>query len=119
MSEKQEKQDDVLVSMKEYMEFCQDGGKSPGYTEADIARCGEILDEYIDRLSQVDDPDTGAILLYVEKVVRDLNELNDECNYSLIETDQRELLCDFIEKVAQEAGLENDGTDITEEWREW
>ena len=113
---KEEKQDDVLVSMKEYMEFCQDGA---GYTEADITRCGEILDEYIDRLSQVDDPDAGAILLYVEKVVRDLNELNDECNYSLIETDQRELLCDFIEKVAQEAGLENDGTDITEEWREW
>jgi hypothetical protein len=37
----------------------------------------------------------------------------------LIETDQREQLCELIIAAAQRAGLVSDVYDITEEWREW
>lgn len=117
---KEEKHEDILPSMIQYMEECYESGESPGYTEADVQKCGEILDLYLDQLAALeDDPDQEKILTYVEKAVVSLNELNDECAYRLIETDQRELICDFIERAAQEAGLETDGSDITEEWREW
>lgn len=117
---KEEKHEDILPSMIQYMEECHADGESPGYTEADVQRCGEILDEYLDHLAMLeDDSESEEILVYVEKVVINLNELNDECGYRLIETDQRELICNFIERAAQEAGLETDGSNITEKWREW
>jgi hypothetical protein len=47
-----------------------------------------------------------------------LNELNDECDQCLIETDQREEICEFIQKVVAAANVEIEG-DLTEEWREW
>lgn len=46
--------------------------------------------------------------------------------HSLIETDQREYICEFIDQVIIENGIDLDAlafsqkcTDITEEWREW
>jgi len=118
---KEEKHEDVLASMLEYMADCQADGETLGYTKADVERCNEILDAYIDELSVLaENPDSEEILLAVEKVVVALNELNDECAYSLIETDQREMICDFIIRAAQEAGLESDEMeDITEPWREF
>lgn len=117
---KEEKHEDILPSMIEYMEECHADGECPGYTEADVQRCGEILDEYLDHLAALEDEsESEEILAYVKKVVINLNELNDECGYRLIETDQRELICDFIERAAQEVGLETDGSDITQKWREW
>ncbi|UKS27290.1 hypothetical protein LOZ80_38655 [Paenibacillus sp. HWE-109] len=45
--------------------------------------------------------------------------MNEENDY-FIETMEREELAEFIDKVAQLAGLEvEEGQDITEEWREW
>lgn len=117
---KEEKHESILPSMIQHMEECRGDGESPGYTETDVQRCGEILDEYVDHLAALeDDSDPEEILTYVEKLVISLNELNDECAYRLIETDQRDLICDFIERAAQEAGLETDGSDIAEAWREW
>lgn len=117
---KEEKYEDILPSMIQCMEEYHGDGESPGYTEADVQRCGEILDQYLDHLAALeDDSEPEEILAYVEKVVISLNELNDECAFKLIETDQRELICDFIERTAQEAGLETDGSDITKKWREW
>ncbi|MCL2370208.1 MAG: WGR domain-containing protein [Firmicutes bacterium] len=45
-----------------------------------------------------------------------LNQLNEE--YGFIETDEREMLCEFIDKGAELAGYE-DADDIAGEWREW
>jgi len=47
------------------------------------------------------------------------NKLNGECDYSLIETDQREDLCELITSAADHAGLESSVYDIIEEWRDW
>lgn len=48
-----------------------------------------------------------------------LNDLNDSCDDPIIETLQRDYLCDIIIKAAEHCGLRADEDDITEEWREW
>ncbi len=58
------------------------------------------------------------ILAAAKQAVLNLNALNKECGGRLIETDQREDLCELILVAAKLAGLESD-EDITEEWREW
>jgi hypothetical protein len=50
--------------------------------------------------------------------ILDLNGLNEQGEFSLIETDQREALCQLILTAATRAGLDTD-EDVTEEWREW
>lgn len=117
---KEEIQDGILESLYQRLDEAQTQGDSLGYTETDVGQFQEILYNYITRLSRLEeDVDADEIMIYVKKVILELNELNDECAYSLIEVDQQELLCDFIERAAQEAGLETDGNDITEPWREW
>jgi len=54
----------------------------------------------------------------VQKIVTDLNALNEKCECSLIETDQREDLCELILVAAKAAGLDTDEDHITE-GREW
>ena len=55
----------------------------------------------------------------VKKTILRLNELNEEVDGSLIETDQREYLCKLIDLAAGHAGLESSADDITYKWREW
>jgi hypothetical protein len=91
-----------------------------GYTQADIDECARIVDELLASLEDV--PETKkneAIRKAVKTAVIKLNTLNDRCDGSLIETDQREQLCELILAAAQRAGLASDVYDITEEWREW
>ena len=64
----------------------------------------------------------------VERTVTALNLLNTECSRSLIETDQREDICAFIEEVIIANGMDIDALAaqrnctrhaITDEWRDW
>lgn len=91
----------------------------PGYTKDEIDRCEKIIDAFLISLDGEDVArNSESILKIVKNVVLELNDLNDECDGSLIETGQREQLCDIIIRAANEAGLATDD-DITEEWREW
>ncbi len=116
---------DILKTMKDYLynDF-ETGEKSEfandvGYTQSDIDECGKILDRYIDNLINIGKAKSHRqILLYVKSVIEELNVLNERCNYSIIETDQREELVPYILKAAI-AGLVIGEEDITEEWREW
>lgn len=47
-----------------------------------------------------------------------LNKLKEKCGGSIIETDQREDLCQIILVAARRAGLKTE-EDMTEEGREW
>jgi hypothetical protein len=90
------------------------------YTQEHINRCENLLDNFLTSLETI--PATGQqdyILKAVKKAVLSLNKLNNECDGSLIETTEREQLCDIIIKAAQKAGLESAEDDITLEWREW
>ena len=123
-------QRDLIEGMTSYMAGSSDdsdGGDSgdsgfdAGYAQEHVDRCAEILEVFFDELSQVggtDDRD-AEIMEAVKTAVTELNALNEETDGSLIETDQREQLCEIIIASAQEAGLSTQGEDITEEWREW
>lgn len=97
------------------MEFMREAGGS--YAEADVQRCREILDEFEAAIS-------GAVareeaLAQVRKAVLDLNALNNGCRGSLIETDQREMICEFIIQTTARRGFVSPDEDVTLEWREW
>lgn len=129
-------QRDLIEGMTSYMSGSDDdddgddddsdGGSSEesafdaGYSQEHIDQCAEILEAYYDELSQAGGDDRDAeIMEAVKTAVTQLNALNDETEGNLIETDQREQLCEIIIAAAQEAGLPVEGQDITEEWREW
>lgn len=87
------------------------------YTEEDVAECIEILDDHLDDLEKTKSKSEAMKL--VEKTVLDLNDLNDDCDGELIETDQRENLCEVIIHAGFLMGYNREDDDVTEEWREW
>lgn len=118
----------LLDEMLDYMNY---GGASDandpdydpefdaGYSAQEVARCGEILDNYLKQLNTVR-ADAVAIRQAVQLAVLELNTLNERCEGGLIETGQREQLYEIISLAASDAGLTiEDGEDITDEWREW
>ena len=85
----------ALESMTEYLQ-CQEEDcdeYDAGYSQDEVDECGQILDEYIDTLIALgEDADDKSILRCVQRVVQKLNQLNERCDYQLIEIDQREEL---------------------------
>jgi len=107
--------DRLITGMQEYLAEEADAG----YTEADIKKCDKILLAFTDSLQKLGSAAAGPVILEcVKRAVLELNALNDSVGGGLIETDQREDLCEYILFAAKHAGLEKDG-DVTEEWREW
>jgi len=118
---KEKKNEDILRSMIDYLNFAleeSDDDSDCGYTQENIDECAAILDNYIDELEKCKQDET-LIMECLKNVILELNNLNEKCDYSIIETDQREYLCPFIEDAAVAAGLPQPKGDITEEWREW
>ena len=109
----------LLKGMLSYMEREEGDDDFDDYSKEDIERCASVLDRY---LSSVLDPSMHGvgegIMEAVKTAVLELNALNEQCGHSLIETDQREDICELIVKAASLAGLKGND-DITEEWREW
>nr|WP_315495288.1 hypothetical protein [uncultured Rhodoferax sp.] len=109
----------LLKGMLSYMEREEGDDDFDDYSKEDIERCASVLDRY---LSSVLDPSMHGvgegIMEAVKTAVLELNALNEQCGHSLIETDQREDICELIIKAASLAGLNGDD-DLTEEWREW
>jgi len=115
---KEKKFEHIISSMADYMNMEDDDDFDCGYTQADIDECCKILDDYIDELIALSgNPNADKIMESVKNVILALNQLTRD--KPLIETDQREYLCPFIQSAAIEAGLPQTSLDITEEWREW
>ncbi len=92
------------------------------YSQEHINKCEKILYEFVLSVQQAGREGTSRdafIMVNVKSAVLKLNVLNKECNGGLIETDQREQICDLITYAALNAGLVTDLEDITWEWREW
>jgi len=89
------------------------------YTEADVKACRDLLMNYLRALNALEAPDDEAILAQVEAVVLALNDLSERTDYAMIETGEREALCEIIQRAAEESGLRDVPDDVTEEWREW
>lgn len=89
------------------------------YSVENINATNEVLDSLIDNLEKLGaNPHEEEILKIVKEVVIKLNELNEQYD-DYIETGEREDLWEFIDAAARTAGLNTDGKDITEDWREW
>ncbi len=126
LSELKEKTIEGMVSFMKYgaAENENDPDYDPaydaGYAQKHVDKCAKIIDVYLDALKRMAGPaDSKMILNEAKKAVLNLNKLNEQCDGRLIETDQREQLCELIFTASRFAGLPPDGVDFTEEWREW
>lgn len=102
----------LTIGMIEYM---NDGDS--GYTEDDVDRCRSILVTHAETIEKA--ADQTSALAAVEATVLSLNLLNEQAGGSLIETDQREDICEFIITAGAQRGFNAPSEDITEPWREW
>jgi hypothetical protein len=102
----------LVEGMREYMD---DG--DVGYDPTDIAECAAILADHATSVSDAVDP--RAALEHVRSTVTRLNSLNERCDGTLIETDQREDICAFITRVGYLRGFNAENEDVTEPWRDW
>ena len=77
-----------MFDLKEYLERVKTEVTDPileymqeaeieDFTADDVARCGELLVEYLTALSELKEPEDADIMAQVEKVVLALNELNE------------------------------------------
>jgi hypothetical protein len=106
----------IIESLKTGMiEYIEPGETE--YTEKDVEKCMKLIDTFLTELAQTENKENG--MKVVEKVVLKLNELNEKCEYELIETDQREELAEIIIMAGNLKGYNEKDEDITEEWREW
>lgn len=98
------------------LDFIEDDDDAD-YSKKDIAECKLYLDEFLNQMS-LSNLDADVALSEVKKLVISLNELNERCDECLIETDQREEICELIFMALTNASIPFEG-DPTEEWREW
>lgn len=94
------------------------------YTEDNCMAAQAILDALIDSLLQLGEEASED--QKVEKfriAVEALNELNEETGHALIETEEREELCELLDAITVAANLDPrdyaDGEGIADEWRDW
>lgn len=106
----------LLDGMVGFMEGDEDGDPDEcDYSQAEIDECMSIVDGY---LTAIQTAPSDRWIPLIRETVESLNRLNDRCDGALIETDQREDLCQIILVAARRAGMPEQG-DVTEEWREW
>ncbi|CAN5654818.1 hypothetical protein BH09VER1_BH09VER1_55650 [soil metagenome] len=115
---------DRLIATKSAYPFArwQESGLEQ-YTREACAACAAIFDELIQKLSTI-----GAEASEEDKIaafreaVEALNVLNEE-DESLIETGEREDLCELCNVIATAAGLDPNqyggGEGPASEWRDW
>ena len=94
------------------------------YTPENCDKAEQILDTLIGQLIALGEhaPKTEKEKQF-EQAVFALNSLNDATDGGLIETGEREDLCELLDTITVAAGLHPgdyaDGEGIADEWREW
>jgi hypothetical protein len=94
-----------------------EGDDDPDYTSTDVTTCITLLLEFMTEI-EYETQTKESVKNHVRDLVLALNDLNAKCDDCLIETDEREEICEFIFKVIANANVEF-ALDITEEWRNW
>lgn len=108
----------VIGGILRYMDFFDEDEECP-FTKEDVAKCEKILSQYLESLAALPCPTNEEIMDCVQSAVLALNQLNEDTEYAMIETEERENIWELIQTSAVDCGLQNPADDITEEWREW
>ena len=108
-------QETVIVPMIEFLTEYDDCG----FTQKHVETCESLMLDYLLALEQIKNPTNEEIMEHVKKLVLSLNKLNEESDYCLLETEERESIWEIIQTSAVACGLVDPEDDITEEWREW
>ena len=89
------------------------------FSEESITAVETALTEYVQTLCKiVQKKNATTVYNSMGKLVKTLNKINDK--YGLIETMEREELCEWLNTLIRKTGLElADNVDITDEYREW
>ena len=100
------------------------------FPEAFLGPADALLDVYDSEIAAAPRDASGypAIMAAIEHLVEGLNSLNEEGDESWIETGERESLCEYIDTVIIEHGVDIDALaesqgleryELTDEWRDW
>lgn len=108
-----------LKQIIDYFKSLIEDGMAVDYGLEEIEQCKAILTTYKSALESTKNLTDDSIMEHVKNCVFSLNELNESCDYSLIETEEREMLWEFIQTTAIAHGLKNYTDDITEDYRDW
>lgn len=98
--------------MIDYMNFSK-----PKYTMKEIENCEFILIEFINNIDKTTTKEEGMKM--IQSTIFQLNELNKNCKYDLIETNERERIAKIMIDTGYLKGYNSLNEDITEQWREW
>lgn len=108
--------DNLIIDLKKNMEdYMKDA--NPSYSQNDINECISLLSEYTVNMFNTASKDEAMKI--VKLTVLKLNDINEKCDFSLIETNEREQIAEIIILAGNEKGYNEADEDITEEWREW
>lgn len=115
--------EDILYWMLDYIDEGEDDyderGEEPPYKKADVDEFESIIDNFITTVaSSREKSNFQWVKNEVKDLVITLNSFNCRYNQQMIETGQREGICDLIDLVIKEAG-HSVKQDITLEWRDW
>ncbi len=93
------------------------------YTQENCDKAKAIFDELINGLVTAgEDSDEATKVALFKKAIEQTNVLNKEID-DLIETGEREDLCDLTDEITFASGLDpekyGDGEGLASEWREW
>lgn len=98
------------------LEFIEDDDNAC-YSSDEVDQCDSILKDFLSNSGKL--ADKKAFTKEVRRTVLALNDLNESVDCSIIETDQREDICEILICSGFLLGFNKKDEDITEEWREW
>lgn len=89
------------------------------YTRANCDAAARVVDDLIESLIELGETaDEDEKIARFQVAIESLNALNDET--SLIETGEREELCELFNNIGRAAGIEVDEEEETvTQWRDW
>ncbi len=98
------------------------------YPESLLSQTDQVLSAFEFEVRALSEPSDEEVLAVVEHVELELNAVNTEHGETAYETDEREVLCDYIGQTLTEAGIDVEALTarqglsrygLTDRWRHW
>ena len=107
----------ILRSLEDGMMSYMEEYEGVRYSKAHVDECIVTLKQFGKALDTASDH--ASAMECVKQTVIRLNDLNERGGGKLIETDQREDICQYIINYCMMTGYLERFEDVTEEWRDW